>query len=335
MTTGADVDLGTSSAKVLFPTVDLHCHLRGTMAPSLARALAEQHCLHLPISHEADQYTFSGFDHFLSLYDQVGHVIRKADDLREVAFQYLSRVAGSGTRYVEFMISPSHSIANGISFPSQISAISEAIEEARQTLLIESCIIVTCVRHRGSEEALQVAELATSANNPNIRGFGLTGNERVFEINDFKGAFLVAENSGLGLTAHAGEWLPARSVLQAVKSLNLSRVGHGVSAADDVDVLAELAERGVGFEICLTSNIQLGACASYDRHPARKIIDAGCCVTFSTDDPAYFQTTPENEMALAIRHFKLSVPEQRKLFYDAVEIAFCDNETKKRICENR
>lgn len=162
------------------------------MPPCLARTLAVKHSLQLPVLPDALEYSFSGFADFLSLYDQIGHVIRTSDDIREVAYLYLCSVASLGNRYVEFMISPGHSMANGIPFPSQISAISEAIEQAREELPIDACIIVTCVRHRGLEEALQIAELATSSNNPHIRGFGLTGNERVFEIDEFKRAFLVA-----------------------------------------------------------------------------------------------------------------------------------------------
>lgn len=116
-----------------------------------------------------------------------------------------------------------------------------------------------------------------------------------------------------------------------MKSLNLDRVGHGISAVDDSAVLAELAEIDVGFEVCLSSNLKLGACANLEHHPARKMIDAGCSVTFSTDDPAYFQTTPENEMFLAIRHLRLSEEEQWRAFDDSVKMAFCDDSTKERI----
>jgi len=320
-------------AEILLPTLDLHCHLRGTMPPHIAYSFAEKYELRLPVLSDAGEYNFSGFNDFLSLYDQIGHVIRTPDDIRKVAYQYLSSVAAGGTRYVEFMISPSHSIANGISFPCQISAISDAIEQAKEEFLIDSCIIVTCVRHQGPEEALQTANLATSINAPYVRGFGLTGNERVFEIDQFRAAFLIAENSGLGLTAHAGEWSPAASVLQTVKALNLSRVGHGISAADDLDVLAELAESKIGFEVCLSSNIKLGACASYEQHPVRKMLDAGCSVTFSTDDPAYFQTSPQNEMFLAIQQLKLTKEEQRKVFDDSVEMAFCNDKSKESLRE--
>jgi adenosine deaminase len=229
------------------------------------------------------------------------------------------------------MISPMHSMANGIAFSSQISAISDAIEQAKTESQIAGCIIVTCVRHRGPEEAVQIAEMAVDLKNHYIRGFGLTGNERLYDISAFEGAFRIAGNSGLGLTAHAGEWLPAKTVLNAVNSLKLTRVGHGVSIVNDEDVLAELAERRVGFEVCLSSNVQLGATKGYEMHPARKMIDAGCRLAFSTDDAAYFRTTPMQEMGLAVQHLQLTENEQWIAFDDAIEMAFCSEETKTSI----
>lgn len=320
-----------SKADLLVPTLDLHCHLRGAMSPKLASKFAKKYDIQIPFSVDLQGYVFSGFDDFLSVYDKVGHVVRTASDLNEIAYQYLVQVAALGTKYVEFMISPMHSIANGITFPSQISAISDAIEQAKSECRITGSIVVTCVRHRGPEEALEIAEMVAALKSQHIRGFGLTGNERLYDIDEFKGAFLVADSIGLGLTAHAGEWLSAKTVLQAVNSLNLDRVGHGISIATDEDVLAELAERNIGFEVCLSSNLQLGASKGYEIHPARTMIDAGCSVTFSTDDPAYFRTNPKQEMCLVIQHLKLTSSEQWKSFDDAVKMAFCSHETKEYI----
>lgn len=310
---------------------DLHCHLRGTMKTGLAAALAKKHGVSLPLKLEHEHYLFSNFEDFLSLYDQVGHVVRSAEDLRDIALAYLEVVARTGTIYVEFMLSPGHSIANGIPFASQISAISDAIEEAEAKFGILSSIIVTCVRHRGPDEAVAVAEMAVSNGNEHIRGFGLTGNERKFEATDFQGAFIIAENSGLGLTAHTGEWLDAESVLRTVNALNLSRVGHGITVAQNSDVIAELADRLIGFEVCLSSNVLLGASQSYETHPVRKLIDAGCRVTFSTDDPAYFRTSPAHEMEIAREHVRLSVSEQWQVIHDSIDLAFCDEAKKSKL----
>ena len=196
---------------------------------------------------------------------------------------------------------------------------------------VYSSIIVTCVRHRGPDEALEIAELAATAQCRHLRGFGLTGNERAFDAEDFKGAFLIAENSGLCLTAHTGEWLPAKTVLRTVNVLNLSRVGHGISVAEEPDIMSELADRGVGFEICLSSNVALGASQSYEAHPARKLMNAGCRVAFSTDDPAYFSTSPKREIQLAQKHLCLTESEQRRIIEDSINMSFCDELTKSKL----
>lgn len=285
----------------------------------------------LPVAVCDARYHFSDFNDFLTLYDQIGNVVRTAKDLTNVAHSYLSKVSVQGTLYVEFMISPGHSMANGIDFPSQISAIAEALKMAEAESGIRGNIIVTCVRHRGPEEAIEIAEMASNCRHKMLRGFGLTGNERVFDIEAFKGAFLVAKDAGLGLTAHVGEWTEASEVLRAVNVLNLQRVGHGVSISEEPTIMSELSERKVGFEVCLSSNVHLGASSSFAGHQARRMLDAGCAVAFSTDDPSYFETTPENELSLATEHLSLSPTEQLTVFRNSVDMAFCDDETKRSL----
>ena len=311
--------------------MDLHCHLRGTMLPMLAVQLAKKNGINLPINSNCNHYSFTGFKNFLDLYDQIGGVVQTASDLMEIAFQYMKAVSLQGTIYVEFMISPMHSIENGISFETQISAITDAIEKAESELGVNGCIIITCVRHRGPDEAMAVAKLVASHQSRYIRGFGLTGNENCFAIEKFQDAFNLAENIGLGLTAHAGEWLSAESVLSAVNILNLSRVGHGISIVESPEIMAELAERKIGFEVCLSSNVWLGASDDINLHPAKRMLDTGCSVTFSTDDPAYFDTTPKKEMQLAIKHLNISDVTQRKCFTDGIKMAFCNNVIKAKM----
>ncbi|MFN8891740.1 MAG: adenosine deaminase [Alphaproteobacteria bacterium] len=312
-------------------TFDLHCHLRGTLQPAHAISLARRNGVPPPVSSDTSQYGFSTFEEFLAVYDRVGHVIRSPSDLRDVTLSYLKSVSGTGTVYVEFMISPGHSITNGIDFSSQISAIADAIEEAEAETGIQSSIIITCVRHRGPEEALEIAELAAASGCKHIRGFGLTGNERLFDAAQFRAAFLVAQSAGFGLTAHAGEWLPAETVLHTIKSLNLSRVGHGISVAHNMSVLAEIVSLNTGFEICLSSNFALKAARECDQHPARLLINAGCRVAFATDDPAYFQTIPSREIDLAISRLNLTIEEQWRVVNDSIDMAFCDESVKRKL----
>jgi adenosine deaminase len=270
--------------------VDLHTHLRGTFPPDIARHLSEKNGIPLPegaIGSDG-RYVWTSFGGFLSVFDRIGRLVASPDDLGFITHRYLLACAAEGTIYVELMLSPAHSIQNGMGYTEQIEAVAAAIVVAREETGIEGRLVVTCVRHRGPEEALRIAELTAMYPHEMVVGFGMTGDERCFAPEEFRPAFSLAAASGLKLTAHAGEWLDARSVLRTVETLNVDRIGHGVRAVEDRGILAELSARRIGFEVCLSSNIRLGAKVSCERHPLPIMLDAGCQVSLATDDPAYF-----------------------------------------------
>ena len=290
--------------------------------------MAGNHSIELSGYINDDGYEFSDFRTFLEAYDTIGRVIKKGSDLYNIALHYLSAVAKEGTTYVELSISPMHSIENGISFLDQIQYLTEAIDQAHDKTGIFSSIILTAVRHRGAKEAIKVAKLAEDCESKLIRGFGLAGNENHGCIADFIEAYQIAEGRGLGLTAHVGEWGPAASVMEAVDTLNLDRVGHGIRATEQPTILSELSERGIGFELCISSNVRLGAVEGYRNHPMRKMIDYGCRFNLATDDPAYFKTSPQNETLLVQQHMGLERQHIVQSYVDSVQMAFCDNGTK-------
>jgi adenosine deaminase len=298
------------------------------MLPKLAQELAIEN--NLTLSNELFDglgfYDFTTFEEFLKVYNRVGAVVRRAGDLELIARAYLRSASAEGAVYVELMLSPMHSIANGISFEEQVEAVAKA---AAAVPAIETCLIVTALRHHGPTEAESTARLAAEMRHPIVRGFGLTGDELRFGVSEFRRAFQIAKDAGLQLTAHAGEWGTARSVLDAVECLSLSRVGHGISAIGDPQVVVELAARRVGFEICQTANAVLGAHKSAKPHPIAQLAASGCRIVLGTDDPAYFRTSIGQEYDTAAR--VLTSEQFAQIAYNAVELAFCCEETRHRL----
>ena len=312
--------------------IDLHVHLRGTLSESVARDMARKKGKpHNYIN--SDNGTWHSFETFLEAYHDNGKVVSSEEDLEFLAYSYLKRSANSGSRYVEFMHSPDHSFELGVSYDDQVSAISNAMERAETEFGIYSGLILTCVRHMGSTPANRLADWVLCSNYDRIVGFGLTGNEHLNHPKDFQRAFTIAREKGLGLTAHAGEWMNSTSVLETVDLLGLDRIGHGISAANDDDVLRELIERSVGFEICISSNVALKAVASIHEHPLSKIISAGGKVALCTDDPEYFNTTSEKEYIRAQQELFLSDEQLRQISLDSIELAFCDSDTKLKLVQ--
>ena len=87
---------------------------------------------------------------------------------------------------------------------------------------------------------------------------GMGGDEQKGPPELFREAYAYAADNGLHLTAHAGENAGPESIWGAL-NLRAERIGHGLTAAQDPELVEELATRQVPVEICITSNLRTGA----------------------------------------------------------------------------
>ena len=219
----------------------------------------------------------------------------------------------------------------GIDYVDLIEACTEGVEQAKAETGIEGRFIVTCVRHLGPDRAVAVARLTERYPHPMVTGFGMGGDERVFEPADFATAYEIAAGAGLELTAHAGEFAGAESVRDCLDHLHVTRIGHGVRAIEDDELVARLAEEEIVLEVCPGSNISLGVYPNFAAHPLRRLHDAGVKVTVSSDDPPYFDTTLTREYEIAARHFGFDEEGLVGLTRTAIEAAFVEPSVKRRL----
>ena len=180
---------------------------------------------------------------FLDTYDGATSVIRTGEDYRDIVYEYLVSCAAEGAVYVELTASADHAAGVGLSDEEHLAALAQGIDDARAETGIEGRIVMSCVRHRGAERARDVARRTVEAPHPYVTGFGMGGDEAGFPPEDFADAFAVAREAGLGLTVHAGEWAGPDSVRGGL-ALGVSRIGHGVRASEDPELVRELADRG-------------------------------------------------------------------------------------------
>ena len=107
-----------------------------------------------------------------------------------------------------------------------------------------------------------------------------------------------AADAGLGITVHAGEF-SAGNLEPALRLPGVRRIGHGVHAAATPHLLERVARSGVTLECCLSSNVVLGAVASYQTHPIRRLMAHGIPVTLNTDLSMHVCITIDREYAIA------------------------------------
>jgi len=314
---------------------ELHCHLEGAASPDLVRRLAERHGIALPAGLFADTGAFAwhDFTSFLAAYDAASSCLRTGDDYRELTRDYLVACAGEGAIYVELFASPDHAAVVGLDYAALIDGIAAGIDDAAAAHGITARIIVTCIRHLGPERAGRIVDAMCAAPHAYVVGFGMAGDETVGEVADFAPAFAAAADAGYGCTVHAGELAGADSVRAALAALPVSRIGHGVRAVEDPDLLVELARRGTVLEVCPGSNIAVGVYSDYASHPLPRLLAAGCRVTLNSDDPAYFATSIGAEYDRAATAFGLDDEDLGAITATALDAAFVDAGTRRRLTQ--
>jgi adenosine deaminase len=140
--------------------------------------------------------------------------------------------------------------------------------------------------------------------------------------------FRRGRDAGWRITVHAGEAGGAPRVWQAVRELGAERIGHGTRAQEDLALLDMLAERRIGIESSLTSNVQTSTVPSYTAHPLRLFLERGILATINTDDPAVSNIDLPYELRVAAPTAGLTPEQIRQAQRNAVEIAFLDDDEK-------
>lgn len=317
------------------PKVELHLHLEGAAPPAFIRDLAARKRRDIGgIFDETGDYRRTDFAGFLRIYEAAASVIETPEEYARLLGIALERCAEQGAVYAELFVSPDLCGGGDLAaWREHVAALTETAA-AMDRQGIASRGIVTAIRHHGQAPARAAARCAAETAGEGgegwIAGFGLAGAETAGRAGDFAWSFDCAREAGLGLTCHAGEWDGPQSVRDAL-SLGVTRIGHGVRVVEDPRLVRELAESGVTLELCPGSNIALGLYPDWAAHPVARLADAGCRVTVSTDDPAFFGTALKSEYDRLADAFGWDARDFARLNHWALDAAFCDDATRARL----
>lgn len=321
----------------MIPKLELHLHLEGAADPGFVRGLAQRKGRGLPpIFDEAGAYRFDGFNGFLKTYEAATALIETPADYAALVRHVLENAGEQGAIYVELFVSPEFcGGADLAAWRDYLAAMEEAAASMRRDG-VDSRAILTCIRHLGPERArrsaLCAAETGAADGTAWVAGFGMGGAEGMGKATDFAWSFDCAREAGLGLTCHAGEWAGPDSIREAL-ALGVSRIGHGVRAVEDAALVRDLAARGTLLEVCPGSNLALGLYPDMAAHPVARLLDGGCRVCISTDDPPFFATDLGREYDRLADAFGWGEAEFLQMNLWAAEGAFCDAATRTALIQ--
>ncbi|MCO1655802.1 adenosine deaminase [Pseudonocardia humida] len=262
------------------PKAHLHVHLESTVRPATLAEIARGNGLPAPPS----PALFAGFGAFAEHSGAVRDVLCRPDDFRRIAVEFCADQAADGVRYVEvtFTALGHGSRLGDLAMP--LEAVLDGLVEGAATTGIGYGVILDHPRRRSVERARRTLDLAVRHAADGVVGIGLAGREE-HPVEPFAEVFADARAAGVHVVHHAGETCGPASVRAALDAGRAERIGHGIRALDDPDLVAELRERRIPLEVCPSSNAALGLVGSLAGHPLARMLAAGLTVAVGTDVP--------------------------------------------------
>lgn len=293
------------------PKAELHLHLEGSLEPELLFSLAERNKIALPwndVDALRNAYNFGNLQEFLDLYYAGADVLRTEQDFYDLTWAYLQKCEEQNVIHTEPFYDPQTHTDRGIPFEVAMRGISGALADGRELLGISSGLILSFLRHLPEEEAFKTLEQAMPFRDA-FFAVGLDSSEMGHPPSKFERVFAKARAEGFLAVAHAGEEGPPEYIWEALDLLKVSRIDHGVRAAEDPKLIERLIDEQIPLTVCPLSNTKLCVFDDMSQHNILQMLEQGVKVTVNSDDPAYFGGyVTENFMAL---HESLNMSEDQ------------------------
>lgn len=332
------------------PKVLLHEHLDGGLRPTTVIDLARDAGYAGLPTEDAEELAAwfhrgaqrGNLVEYLEGFRHTTAVMQSAAALERVAFEFIEDMHEDGVVYAEVRFAPVFHTEGGLSQDEVVAAVVSGLERGERAYGVRWGLIICAMRHMPASRSLEAAELAIRCRPLGVVGFDLAGGEDGFPPKKHVHAFQAIERANFYITIHAGEAYGPDSIWQALQYCGAHRLGHATRLRDDIELrpdgamkLGSLAQyvldRRIPLEMCLSSNLHTGACASLEEHPFGLFFRRGFRVCLNTDDRLMSDTTMSQETRLATILFDLTLADLEKLSINAMKSAFADFDKRLRI----
>lgn len=319
------------------PKAELHLHLDGSVRPATVLALAKQEGVPLPTEDPEKIGVFlratdrtSSLVEYITFFELPIAVMQTIPALERVTYELCEDLAKDNVRYAEIRYGPWLHVQRGLSLTDVIRAVLSGWNKGRNDFGLEGGIIATALRDMPPAQNLSLAQVAGRFVAEGVVGFDLAGDEAGHPPILHEDAFRVARSLGLNITIHAGEAAGPESIRQAI-AMGAVRLGHGVRAEQDPEVIDLIKENGVQLDTAPTSNWHTKAVRRLEDHPLKRYYEQGIKATISTDSRTVSDTTMTHEFEVAAEVIGCSPEEIWAMNLQALDGGFGDARIRQRL----
>ena len=329
------------------PKALLHDHLDGGLRAETVIELADEYGYTALPSHDPAELR-SWFNRgakrndlvlYLETFAHTCGVMQHREAIERVAYECAVDLAADGVVYAEVRFAPELHTEVGLTLDEVVEAVLAGF--ARGAAGTDLTIYAILCAMRTAARSLAIAELAVRWRDRGVVGFDIAGAEAGYPPTRHLDAFQYVQRENFHATIHAGEAFGLPSIWEAVQWCGGERLGHGVRIVDDITgrpgdeslgrLAAYIRDRRIPLELCPTSNVGTGVCASIGDHPIGMLRRLRFRVTVNTDNRLMSDTSMSKEMIQLNEAFGWGLEDFEWLTINAMKSAFAAFPERLRI----
>lgn len=318
---------------------ELHLHLDGSLRPESVLDIAKKDNIELPTYEieELKNYLRVEEDNkdlveYLKRFEIPQKVLQTAENLERAAYELVEDLARENYIYAEIRFAPHFHMQKGLDLDKVVEAVARGVEKAEEKYDIEANLLLCIMRHLDPELGYEIVDLAKRFEGKKVVGIDLAGDEFNYSALLFKEVFAKAKEEKVPFTIHAGEARGIESIKEALEC-GATRLGHGIRAFEDEELLKELKERKIVLECCPISNFNTHAIKDFNKYPLKKYVGEGMIACLNTDNRTVSNTNFLKELEFLDRYTPLEEKEIKLVSVNAIVGAFIPEARKRTLIE--
>lgn len=310
--------------------IELHLHLDGSLRAETLWELAKEQGLELEEKSVEEVRAkmevpeeCKTLEEYLERFALPTKVIQTEAALERVTFELVETLADEGITYAEIRFAPQLHVHKGLTQAQVVEAAIRGAKRGMETFPnVRIGLILCCMRgDTNAELNMETVEVAKQYLGDVVCAVDIAGAESLYPTTMFADLFAKVREYELPMTIHAGEADGPESMKTAL-SYGTKRIGHGIAAIEDPELIERLKKENITLEICITSNYHTKEVDSIEAHPFRQLFDAGVRVTLNSDNMTCSRVNIHSELDILRNVFHFTEEEIETIMEYAYEARF-------------
>lgn len=305
--------------------VELHIHLDGSVVRKAFEKLTNRDFAELKKDVVANKKC-KNLSEYLTKFDVPISLLQSKENLQFVASELVNYLESQNVIYAEVRFAPMFHTKNGLTYEEIIEAVLKGFSLNKN---VKTNLILCMMRGADRIDNIKTIDTAIKYLNNGVCAIDIAGAEDKYPLDDYVELFEYAKKHDVPFTIHAGETGSFKEVEKAI-NLGAKRIGHGIHAIDDNDVLNLVKEKEILLEICPTSNVQTNAVDYYENHPVKDFYKDGVKVSLNTDNITVSDITLNEEYIKLHEHFGFDIKDFTNMNINAIMASFLRDDDKEK-----